>query len=95
MKQFPTEICNLPNLELLNLANNPQLESAVLLGGLKKLADEKSPASKTIQMLYPGNNNLTEIPVEFKNLKKLGKLDCNNNKITKVYPLGKDVNRCS
>lgn len=92
MKEFPKEICRLPNLELLNLANNPQLESDVLLNGLKGLADEKSATAKTVQMLYLGNNNLTEIPKEFKNLKKLGKLDCNNNKIAKVHPLGKDVN---
>lgn len=92
MKKIPTELSKLPNLQLLNLANNPQISSEDLLVGLKELAGKDNPSSKTIQILYLGNNNLTEIPEDFQNLKKLGKLDCNNNKITKVAPLGKDVN---
>ena len=63
MTEFPEELNELKNLEALNLAMNPQFSSEELLDGLKSLAT--SDAGKSIQILYLGYNNLTEIPKEF------------------------------
>ena len=57
--------------------------------GLKSLAT--SDAGKSIQILYLGYNNLTEIPKEFAEMKKLSKLDCVHNKIKTLYPMGADI----
>lgn len=62
MTEFPEELNELKNLEALNLAMNPQFSSEELLDGLKSLAT--SDAGKSIQILYLGYNNLTEIPKE-------------------------------
>ena len=68
---------------------NPQFSSEELLDGLKSLAT--SDAGKSIQILYLGYNNLTEIPKEFAEMKKLSKLDCVHNKIKTLYPMGADI----
>lgn len=89
MMALPEALFDLPNLALLNLANNPQIPSAVFEEGLKKFAEGAS--KEKIQLLYLGYNNLTTIPGEFKNLKKIAKLDCVHNKITKIPAFGKSV----
>ena len=89
MTEFPEELNELKNLEALNLAMNPQFSSEELLDGLKSLAT--SDAGKSIQILYLGYNNLTEIPKEFAEMKKLSKLDCVHNKIKTLYPMGADI----
>lgn len=89
MTKFPEELNTLKNLEALNFAMNPQISSEDLLQGLKSLA--MSDAGKSIQILYLGNNNLTEIPEEFAQMKKLSKLDCVHNKIKTLYPMGEDI----
>lgn len=90
MKKLPEALFTMPNIELLNLANNPQIASAVFEEGLKKLATGAS--KEKLQILYLGNNRLTLLPDEFKNFKKLGKLDCNNNQIKKIPAFGKGIN---
>lgn len=90
MTTFPDALTTMPNVEVLNMANNPQIPSDEIFRGLVKLADGAS--KEKLQILYLGNNKLKELPENFKNFKKLGKLDCNNNQITKIYPLGKSVN---
>ncbi|PTN10418.1 DUF4458 domain-containing protein [Mangrovibacterium marinum] len=90
MEALPEALFTMPNVELLNLATNPQIEAAVLEQGLDQLA-QSATASK-LQILYLGNNRLTTLPESFRNFKKLGKLDCNNNQIRTIPAFGKDVN---
>ena len=90
MTKFPMVLASIPNLEALNFAMNPQMSSNEIENGLKAVA--KGAAGKTMQILYLGHNNLTELPVEFGKMTKLGKLDCTYNKIKTVHALGTDVN---
>lgn len=90
MKALPEALFTMPNVELLNLANNPQIESSVFEEGLDRLA--KAPGAPKLQMLYLGSNSLTTLPESFRRLKKLGLLDCTHNQITKIPAFGKDVN---
>lgn len=90
MKKLPEALFTLPNIVMLNLANNPQIASADFHEGLVKLANGAS--KEKIQMMYLNNNNLATIPADFKNLKKIGKLDCSFNKITTLPALGKSIN---
>ena len=89
MKKLPEALFTIPNIVLLNLAINPQISSDDFYDGLVKLANGAS--KEKIQMLYLGNNNITSIPADFKNLKKIGKLDCSYNKITTIPALGKEI----
>lgn len=89
MKKLPEALFTCPNIELLNLANNPQIASADFEEGLVKLATGAS--EKKLQILYLGNNKITRIPEEFKNLEKLGKLDCTFNQIKTIPAFGKKV----
>lgn len=89
MKKLPDALFTLPNIELLNLANNPQIASADFEEGLKKLANGNS--AEKIQILYLGHNKLTLLPDDMKNCIKLGKLDCTNNLIKKIPAFGKKV----
>ena len=89
MKAFPKVLGELPNLEALNIAMNPQWTSNEVEGGLAALAN--NPAGQAIQILYMGHNNLTQLPAACSKMKKLGKLDCSYNKIKTLHPLGTDV----
>lgn len=89
MKGFPKVLGELPNLEALNIAMNPQWTSSEVEGGLAALAN--NPAGQAIQILYMGHNNLTQLPAACSKMKKLGKLDCSYNKIKTLHPLGTDV----
>lgn len=91
MKIFPKALLTLPNLEFLNMANNPQIASGDLEDGLDEFA-KNGMSNKKLQILYMTNNSLTTLPESFKNLEKLGKLDCTNNQITTIPALGKKIN---
>lgn len=90
MKKLPEALNKLPNIALINAANNPQIPGDVFLEGIRGWATGAS--QDKIQILYLGNNNLTTLPAEFKNLKKIGKLDCSFNKITHLPAFGKAIN---
>lgn len=89
MKKLPEALFTLPNIALLNLANNPQIASAIFEEGLTKLATGAS--KEKLQILYLGNNKLTKIPDEFRNFKKLAKLDCVNNQIKTIPAFGRNI----
>lgn len=90
MKKLPAVLAELSNMEALNIAMNKQISAEDMLEGLKRIAH--GPAGKAIQILYMGNNNLEELPQDLRYMEKLGKLDCINNNIKKLYPLGTDIN---
>ncbi len=90
MKKVPAVLANMPNMEALNFAMNPQISSADIVSGMKTIAN--GAAGKTLQILYMGHNNMTEIPAEFSKMKKMGKIDFTYNKIKTVHPFGTDVN---
>ena len=88
MKKLPEELQQLPNLQSFNLASNPNLgDFHEDLGEF--VASEN--ISKTLQIFYLTNNNLTVLP-DMSMVKKLGKLDCAYNKIKKIEKaFGSDV----
>lgn len=90
MENYPNALNMMPNIELLNIANNPQWTHEVLFDGLTRLAD--GAGKEKLQMLYCGGNNLEEIPENFKNIVKFGMLDMSYNKIKKLHPFGKGIN---
>ncbi|MBQ8048949.1 MAG: DUF4458 domain-containing protein [Bacteroidales bacterium] len=79
LTEFPMAVTKMPNLALLNLANNRQWSSDEILKGLKGLAT--GPSREKIQILYLNQNNLEVVPRELKNMKKLGMMDFSSNKI--------------
>lgn len=79
MKEFPMSLTRMPNLTLLNLANNRQWSADEILKGLKGLAT--GPSREKIQILYLNQNNLEVVPREIKNMKKLGMIDFSSNSI--------------
>lgn len=90
MKELPEALFTMPNLEMLILASNPHIASDKMEQGLVKLANGAS--KEKLQILYLSNNSLEVLPADMKNFIKLGKLDCTNNKIKKLYPFGKAIN---
>lgn len=90
MKKVPAVLANISNMEALNFAMNSQISSADILSGMKAIAN--GPGGKNLQILYMGYNNMTEIPVEFSKMKKIGKIDFTHNKIKTLHPFGTDVN---
>lgn len=88
MTKIPEELQQLPNLQSLNIASNPNLgDFHEDLGDF--VASEN--ISKTLQILYLTYNNLTVLP-DMSMVKKLGKLDCAYNKIEKIEKaFGSDV----
>lgn len=79
MTKFPMAVTRMPNLALLNIANNRQWSSEEVLKGLKGLCE--GPSREKIQILYLNENNLEIVPKELKNMKKLGMIDFSSNKI--------------
>ena len=79
MTKFPMALTRMPNVALMNLANNRQWSSEEVLKGLKGLAT--GPSREKIQILYLNENNLEFVPKEIKNMKKLGMIDFSSNKI--------------
>ncbi len=92
MTKFPEVLTRLPELIALNIAMNTQMPAEEIYNALDKIATfEGSKSTKTIQLLYLGYNNLTALPESFKNLEKLGGLDCVFNKIEVLPALTKAV----
>lgn len=89
MTKFPMAITQMPELVSLNLSNNAQWSADEVFKGMKALAE--GPSNEKIQILYARQNNLKELPAEFRNMKKIGLLDLAYNKIEKLHPLGKEV----
>ena len=79
MTKFPMALTKMPNLALLNLANNRQWSSEEVLKGFIGLST--GPSREKIQILYFNENNLEVVPREIKNMKKLGMIDFSSNKI--------------
>ena len=89
MKKLPEELQQLPNLQSFNLASNPSLGD--FHEDLGKFVASES-ISKTLQIFYLTYNKLTVLP-DMSMVKKLGKLDCAYNKITRIEKaFGSDVN---
>ena len=89
MKQFPMCLAQLPNLVSANLSNNKQWSSDEVYKGLQALADGVS--KEKIQILYLHSNNLTRLPDNLPNLKKIGLLDLADNKIEgEIGPFGRE-----
>ncbi len=90
MKEFPMAVTRMPNISLLNLANNRQWSPEEILKGFKGLA--AGPSREKIQILYMNENNLEIVPKEIKNMKKLGMIDFSSNKIHTIEEAwGNDV----
>ena len=79
MKEFPMALTRMPELALVNLANNRQWSSEEVLKGFKGLAT--GPSREKLQIIYFNENNLEVVPKEIKNMKKLGMIDFSSNKI--------------
>lgn len=79
MKEFPMAITRMPNLALVNLANNRQWSAEELLKGFKGLAN--GPSREKLQIIYLNENNLEVVPRDIKNMKKLGMIDFSSNRI--------------
>lgn len=90
---LPTEmLAPLPELQLLNVANNYGISGTQLKADWEALINGKSGGM--LQILYMGNNNLEETPshADLKRMYKLSCLDLSNNKLHTVHPFGKGVN---
>jgi Leucine-rich repeat (LRR) protein len=79
MTKFPMALTRMPNVALMNLANNRQWSPEEVLKGFKGLAT--GPSREKIQLLYFNENNLEVVPKEIKNMKKLGMIDFTSNRI--------------
>lgn len=90
MTSYPMAINRMPELELINMASNPQLSAEEAYNGLNDFATN-SPSREKLQLLYFNSNSLEEVPASFSNVIKLGLLDLTNNKIKKIHPLTNNV----
>lgn len=82
MKEFPMAVATMPELVLVNLANNRQWSADEALKGFKAMAS--GPSREKIQILYFNENNLEIVPKEIKNMKKLGMIDFSTNQIRTI-----------
>ena len=90
MTKFPMALTRMPNVALMNLANNRQWSPEEVLKGFKGLAT--GPSREKIQLLYFNENNLEVVPKEIKNMKKLGMIDFTSNRIHTIEEAwGNDV----
>lgn len=89
LTKFPLAIAEMPELVSINIANNAQWSSEEIYAGIDALA--KGPSREKIQILYCRQNNLKELPISFRNMKKIGLIDLAFNKIEKIHPLGKEI----
>ena len=90
MTEFPSVLAEMPELVQLNIAMNKQWTSDIINAGLVKLFDGAS--KDKIQVLYMGFNNISKLPDNVVNLRKLGKIDCAYNKITGTLPKFTGIN---
>ncbi len=91
ISEIPDEICNLHNLEILNLSNNRLLTLPENIGKLKSLKElylarnqiKKLPDSiedlKNLEIIDISYNNLIEIPDTIKKLPRIKKIYTKNN----------------
>ncbi|MBO5350012.1 MAG: DUF4458 domain-containing protein [Alistipes sp.] len=89
MTKFPTVVGEMPELISVNLSNNLQWSAEEVLKGFNALAE--GPSKEKIQILYMRENNLEEIPLSIRNMKKIGLLDFAYNKIKTTPAWGKDI----
>lgn len=101
LTKLPEFLFELPEIQLLNIANNKGIDGLngakdgsgeQLTADWKRLAD--APVGAKLQILYLGNNNLTKFPeyASLNKMRKLGLLDCINNNLTgKLEAFGKEV----
>lgn len=91
MMKLPSFLKQLPEMQLLNVACNKQIDAEQLKQDWKDLAD--SEVGPKIQILYLGYNNLTGFPEHesLKRMEKLGYLDCVHNELKEVSSFGKEV----
>lgn len=89
MEKFPMAITQMPELVSINISNNAQWSAEEIYKGLNALAT--GPSGGKVQILYCRQNCLEELPISFRNMKKLGMLDLAYNRISKIHPLGKEV----
>lgn len=89
MTKFPTVVGEMPELISVNLSNNLQWSAEEVLKGFNALAE--GPSKEKIQILYMRENNLEEIPLSIRNVKKIGLLDFAYNKIKTTPAWGKDI----
>ena len=89
MVEFPVSIGQMPELISLNLANNRQWSAEECLKGFNALAEGAS--KEKLQILYMRENNLEEIPLSIRNMKKIGLLDFAYNKIKTTPAWGKEI----
>ena len=91
MKEFPTVITRIPNLQMLYFGRNTGLDAEQMYAGLASFNDNEQ-TNPSVQGLYMMDNNLETIP-DMSNMKKLGLLDLSNNKISAIEaPFGKEIN---
>lgn len=90
MTEFPMVLGELPELVSANLSNNCQWNAEQIKKGFTALATGAS--KEKIQILYMRQNSLEELPVEIRNMKKLGLLDLAYNKLKgKLISMTRDV----
>ncbi|MBQ5619909.1 MAG: DUF4458 domain-containing protein [Alistipes sp.] len=89
MTQFPVSIGQMPELVSLNISNNLQWSAEECLKGFNALAEGAS--KEKLQILYMRENNLEEIPLSIRNMKKIGLLDFAYNKIKTTPAWGKEI----
>ena len=89
LTEFPIGLAQLPNVAALNISNNRQWSAEEIYEGLSALST--GPSKSAIQILYCRQNSLEELPETFKDMERLTMLDLAYNKISKIYPLGKNV----
>ncbi|WP_373176451.1 DUF4458 domain-containing protein [Bacteroides eggerthii] len=88
MTELPQFLFELPELQVLNIACNPQIED--LQEEWSDLID--GGPGKKLQILYMGYNSLEQFPENVNLMTKLGFLDCTFNKLKgKLKPFGTDV----
>lgn len=81
MTKFPKFLAQLPEVQLLNMACNPQIKSDDFIEGWESLLN--APIGGKLQILYFGYNSLKKFPDTklLSNMKKLGYLECIHNHI--------------
>lgn len=81
MTKFPEFLKELPELQLLNLACNPQIKSEDFIEGWTGMLEK--PVGAKLQILYFGYNSMEDWPKTelLQKMVKLGYLDCTHNRL--------------
>lgn len=95
--EIPAFVMELPELQVLNLACNPNMKMKEqwnrLVTGEKDGSVGVTPVASKIQMLYLGYNDLEEFPPyeTLNKMKNLHMLDCVNSNVKKLHPFGEEI----